>query len=158
MTFDTPALQQSIESFAETYRKSSHHLEFESWLAGSSAHHVREGYHQMSLTPTLFWYDNTHVCDTAHYRDFIFNPQYQMVARGGFVEDKLSPVLKRSVDRLGLREGHSRFGCYILDDHSGYFFTGHLDGGSYRGSERTSTQPSSDSQKNEHTSLQRESG
>jgi hypothetical protein len=47
------------------------------------------------------------------------------------VEDKLSPVLKRTVERLGLKDGHSRFGCYLLDDHSGYFFTGHIDGGSY---------------------------
>lgn len=54
-----------------------------------------------------------------------------MVARGGFVEDKLSPVLKRTVERLGLKEGHSRFGCYLLDDHAGVPFTGHLDGGSY---------------------------
>ena len=54
-----------------------------------------------------------------------------MVARGGFVEDKLSPVIKRTTERLGLMEGHSRFGCYILDDHSGFYFTGHLDGGSY---------------------------
>lgn len=41
------------------------------------------------------------------------------------------PVLKKTLDRLGLREGHRRFGCFLLDDHSGYFFTGHLDGGSY---------------------------
>ena len=54
-----------------------------------------------------------------------------MVAKGGFIEDKLSPILKRTVERLGLRDGHSRFGCYLLDDHSGMFFTGHIDGGSY---------------------------
>ena len=54
-----------------------------------------------------------------------------MVAKGGFVEDKLSPALRRTVERLGLKDGHSRFGCYLLDDHSGMFFTGHLDGGSY---------------------------
>lgn len=56
-----------------------------------------------------------------------------MVVRGGFVEDKkfLSPVITRSVERLGLKEDHSKFGCYILDDHSGFFFTGHIDGGSF---------------------------
>eukprot|EP00957_Ditylum_brightwellii_P143928 10967112-Ditylum_brightwellii.AAC.1 len=86
---------------------------------------------QLSLTPTLFWYDNTHICETSHYRDYIFNPTYKMVARGGFVEDKLSPVITKSVERLGLRDGHDKFGCYIVDDHSGLFFTGHLDGGSY---------------------------
>jgi hypothetical protein len=86
---------------------------------------------QMSLVPTLFWYDNIHICETEHYRDFVFHKPYKMVARGGFVEDKLSPVLKRTVERLGLKDGHSRFGCYLLDDHSGMFFTGHLDGGSF---------------------------
>ena len=90
-----------------------------------------DGSHQLSLTLTLFWYDNTHVCKTSHYRDFVFEPKNHMVARGGFVEDKTSPAIVRNVERLGLREGHSRFGCYLLDDHSGYFFTGHLDGGSY---------------------------
>lgn len=86
---------------------------------------------QCSLTPTLFWYDNIHIVETKHYRDFIFNPKFKMVARGGFVEDKLSPVLVKSVERRGLVEGHRRFGCYLFDDHSGMFFTGHLDGGSY---------------------------
>ena len=79
---------------------------------------------QLSLTPTFFWYDNVHICETAHYRDFIFHPSYKMVAPGGFVEDKVSPVIKKSVERFGLLEGHARFGCYLLDDHSGMFFTG----------------------------------
>jgi hypothetical protein len=87
--------------------------------------------HQLSLTPTLFWYDNTHLCLTSHYRDFIFDPKYRMVARGGFVEDKLSPAITKHVEKIGLTEGHRRFGCYLLDDHSGYYFTGHLDGGSF---------------------------
>jgi hypothetical protein len=86
---------------------------------------------QLSLTPTFFWYDNVHICETAHYRDFVFHPSYKMVVRGGFVEDKLSPVIKKTVERLGLVQGHARFGCFLLDDHSGMFFTGHLDGGSY---------------------------
>ena len=90
-----------------------------------------DGKHHLSLTPTLYWYDNIHVVETSHYRDFIFNPQYRMVSRGGFVEDKLSPLITKSVERLGLKDGHAKFKCYLLDDHSGYFFTGHLDGGSF---------------------------
>ena len=35
------------------------------------------------------------------------------------------------VECLGLRKGHPQFGCYLLGYHSGYFFTGNLDGGSY---------------------------
>jgi len=92
---------------------------------------VVPGKTQMSLTPTLFWYDNVHLAEVAFYSDFIFDPSLKMVVRGGFVEDKLSPVMKKTVDRLGLKDGHSRFGCYILDDHAGAHFTGHFDGGSY---------------------------
>ena len=78
-----------------------------------------------------FWYDNVHIAEVEHYRDFCFEERYRMVKRGGFVEDKLSPVLTGTLERLGLKEGHARFGCYILDDHSGQFFTGHIDGGSF---------------------------
>eukprot|EP00977_Amphora_coffeiformis_P027942 scaffold34666_cov158-Amphora_coffeaeformis.AAC.11 len=115
---------KSIRAYAEAYQGSMQCAKQLSWVQD---HPPPEGKHQLTLTPTLFWYDNTHVCETAHYRDFVFHPKYKMVARGGFVEDKLSPVMKRTTERLGLREGHARFGCYILDDHSGLFFTGHLD-------------------------------
>ena len=54
-----------------------------------------------------------------------------MVNHGGFVEESVSPIIVKAVERLGFAEGHNLFGCYILDDHSGYFFTGHLDGGNY---------------------------
>ncbi len=121
-------LRENILALAETYRGSQQCLDNLEWLKNSQ---VPEDKCQLSLTPTLFWYDNVHICETSHYRDFVFDPQYKMVVKGGFVEDKLSPVMKRTVERLGLKEGHSRFGCFILDDHSGMFFTGHLDGGSY---------------------------
>ena len=122
-----------FEELKKTYRGSHQCITQDEWLQSTILQDVQEdGYHQLSLTPTLFWYDNTHIVETAHYRDFVFNPQYKMVARGGFVEDKLSPCLVRSCERLGLTEGHAKYGCYILDDHSGVFFTGHLDGGSYQ--------------------------
>lgn len=145
-------VRDNINAVVETYRLSSQWLEERERVqllqqqqhnggegdpgndkkeSPSAAAPLPPGKHQMTLTPTLFWYDNVHIAETEHYRDFVFNPKYKMVARGGFVEDKLSPVMKRTVERLGLREGHSRFGCYLLDDHSGMFFTGHLDGGSY---------------------------
>lgn len=31
---------------------------------------------QCTLLPTLFWYDNVHICETAQYRDFVFHPTY----------------------------------------------------------------------------------
>ena len=123
---------QNLETLRETYRRSNQNMNQMEWVQSiQNKDNQLKDCQQLSLTPTLFWYDNTHVVETAHYRDFIFNPKYKMVARGGFVEDKLSPVITRNVERLGLKDGHAKFGCYILDDHSGVPFTGHLDGGSY---------------------------
>lgn len=121
-------LHGNLLALAETYKGSHQFIDNVEWLKASK---IPEDKCQLSLTPTLFWYDNVHICETNHYRDFVFDPQYRMVARGGFVEDKLSQTIKKTVERLGLKEGHSRFGCFLLDDHSGIFFTGHLDGGTY---------------------------
>lgn len=143
MAYPNEKLRENILSLAETYLGSYQNLEQRSWLETRASDGQRDpDKHQLTLTPTLFWYDNVHIAETAHYRDFVFEPSYKMVARGGFVEDKLSPVMKRTVERLGLKEGHSRFGCFLLDDHSGLFFTGHLDGGTYiTSSSRRSTFP-----------------
>ena len=136
-----PNVIKSTAILSQTYMRSSQCRTQQEW---AKMNPPAPGLHQLTLTPTLFWYDNTHICDTAHYRDFVFDPKYQMVARGGFVEDKLSPNIARSVERLGLAKGHARFGCYLLDDHSGTFFTGHLDGGSYlTGKEREDFQMTS---------------
>lgn len=121
-------LRENISALMETYRTSQQNVDHVEWMRSNS---LPAGKWQLSLTPTFFWYDNVHICETAHYRDFIFDPRYKMVVKGGFVEDKLSPVIKKTVERLGLAQGHARFGCFLLDDHSGMFFTGHLDGGSY---------------------------
>lgn len=126
ITFNRRKISDNVKSLIENYWLSSHYAMEQEWRERNP---IPVGKTQMSLTPTLFWYDNVHICETQHYRDFVFHRPFKMVARGGFVEDKLSPVLKRTVDRLGFREGHARFGCYLLDDHSGMYFTGHLDGG-----------------------------
>ncbi|KAG7351801.1 hypothetical protein IV203_007849 [Nitzschia inconspicua] len=124
------SLRDNIMNGVDNYKKGQQYADYVEWMEGNPDA-VPPGKHQMTLTPTFFWYDNVHICETRHYRDFIFDPRYKMVVRGGFVEDKLSPIIKKTVERLGLRDGHSRFGCYLLDDHSGMFFTGHLDGGSF---------------------------
>jgi hypothetical protein len=125
-------LRDNIRVLVDTYRGSQQYADHREWL---ETHPLEPDTCQLSLTPTFFWYDNVHICETAHYRDFVFDPKYKMVVRGGFVEDKLSPVIKKTVERLGLVKGHASFGCYLLDDHSGMFFTGHLDGGTYIDSE-----------------------
>jgi hypothetical protein len=123
-------LRENIQALSETYSASQQNIDHVDWTKSNP---LPPGKWQLSLTPTFFWYDNVHICETAHYRDFIYNPKFKMVVKGGFVEDKLSPVLKKTVERFGLVEGHARFGCFLLDDHSGMFFTGHLDGGTYLG-------------------------
>jgi hypothetical protein len=121
-------LKANIQALAETYRGSPSYTDHLQWKKTKI---LPSGKSQLSLVPTFFWYDNVHIVETIHYRDFIFHPPYKMVVRGGFVEDKTSPMIRKAVERLGLVHGHARFGCYLLDDHSGKFFTGHLDGGSY---------------------------
>jgi hypothetical protein len=141
------SLLRNITAFQQNYYKTEQSIEYVNWKQQQQQQQKndddnssninstdRRRHHQMSLIPTLFWYDNVHICETSHYRDFVFNSQYKMVVRGGFIEDKLSPVIKKTVERLGLAEGFRRFGCYLLDDHSGMFFTGHCDGGSFIGS------------------------
>lgn len=128
VTYITPKVRGSIETNLQKYLTSKQALGQQEWLEKNSND---SGKHQLTLTPVTFWYDNVHIAETAHYRDFVFDPNYKMVKKGGFVEDKLSPVLTRTLEKLGLREGHARFGCYLLDDHSGLFFTGHLDGGNF---------------------------
>ena len=143
MSVNNERVKQNIRALTETYRGSAQAFIERKVTTSHSTLPMNDGNdepiqsppngnkQQISLVPTLYWYDNVHICETRHYRDFIFHPSYKMVAKGGFIEDKLSPILKRTVERLGLRDGHSRFGCYLLDDHSGMFFTGHIDGGSY---------------------------
>ena len=100
-------LRENIQALAETYKGSQQNVDYLEWMESNGP---TPGKWQLSLTPTFFWYDNVHICETAHYRDFVFHSPYKMVVRGGFVEDKLSPVIKKTVERLGLKEGHSQFG------------------------------------------------
>jgi hypothetical protein len=86
---------------------------------------------QATLIPTLFWYDNVHITRTDHYRDWVFEPERKLVKRGGFVEDKLSPKMVDDVKSKGFSEGWSPYGCFLVDDHCGVAFTGHMDGGAW---------------------------
>jgi hypothetical protein len=128
MKLATEKLTSNMLSNAQAYLGSYQYKHEQEWLKDNPVPPCK---HQLSLTPTLFWYDNTHICETAHYRDYIYNDQFKMVNHGGFVEESVSPIIVKGVERLGFAEGHNLFGCYILDDHSGLFFTGHLDGGNY---------------------------
>lgn len=125
---------ESLLTLQKTYMSSESYQAHKEWLVCKQQEQGNDNMTdmtQLSLIPTLFWYDNIHIAETSHYRDLVFDDKSKMVAKGGFVEDKLTQVMVRQVEKLGLVEGHRMFGCYLLDDHSGFFFTGHLDGGRY---------------------------
>ena len=76
-------LKDNLLAVADKYKDTAQCLDQEAWVQRNPL----SGLHQMTLSPTLFWYDNIHLAETSQYRDFIFNPSYKMVSRGGFVEE-----------------------------------------------------------------------
>jgi len=78
-----------------------------------------------SLTPLLQWYDSTHVCSVAHYRTFVYRGG--LVARGGFVEDKLGQYQLKRIKERGLG-AHAEFAQFVLDDGVAAPMVSHLDG------------------------------
>ncbi len=78
-----------------------------------------------SLTPLLQWYDSTHICSMRHYRDFVYRGG--LVARGGFVEDKLGQYQLKRIKERGL-SAHAEFAQYVLDDGIEKPMVSHLDG------------------------------
>eukprot|EP01043_Picozoa_sp_COSAG02_P022893 COSAG02_NODE_1204_length_13898_cov_42.005870_10_plen_424_part_00 len=103
----------------------------------------------LRFVPLLQWYDSTHLCCTKHYRTFVFGRRNgkRLVAKGGFIEDKLSQQQQAEVRIaseapdvlyrgqllvahfvtwglcLQIREGgieaNRDWGTYLLDDGSG---------------------------------------
>ena len=78
-----------------------------------------------SLTPLLQWYDSTHVCSMRHYREFVYRGG--LVARGGFVEDKLGQYQLKRIKERGL-SAHAEFAQFVLDDGIEKPMVSHLDG------------------------------
>lgn len=69
-----------------------------------------------ALFPLLQFYDSTHVALADYYRGFIFARETHLVARGGFVEDKVSNRMMESIKKRGLAGGQRRYGVYLYDD------------------------------------------
>ena len=74
----------------------------------------------LRFVPLLQWYDSTHFCSTAHYRSFVFGRRNgkRLVAKGGFIEDKLSQQQLAEIREGGV-EANRDWGTYLLDDGSG---------------------------------------
>ena len=78
-----------------------------------------------ALTPLLQWYDSTHICSMRHYREFVYRGG--LVARGGFVEDKLGQYQLKRIKERGL-SAHAEFAQFVLDDGIEKPMVSHLDG------------------------------
>ena len=120
------AAHSKTHARAKNYSSSqAMHVENE-WRAQNSQCN-KPNHIQMTLSPLLFWFDATHVCDVKHYRDLISSSKVR-IKRGSFLETRISLALRKSVNENGFREAHPDFGCYLLDEHTGYVFTRHIDG------------------------------
>mmetsp|Transcript_28369 Transcript_28369/g.90265 ORF Transcript_28369/g.90265 Transcript_28369/m.90265 type:complete len:461 (+) Transcript_28369:78-1460(+) len=82
----------------------------------------------LQFVPLIQWYDSTHLCETEHYRRFVFGPR-RLVARGGFIEDKFGQAELADIRSRGVTVAHHEYGTFLA---AGDGFTepcvGHLDG------------------------------
>lgn len=82
----------------------------------------------LQFLPLIQWYDSTHVCETKYYREFVFGPR-KLVAKGGFIEDKLGQEELALIKKNGVEAAHPEFGTFVA---VGPWFpepvVGHLDG------------------------------
>jgi len=82
----------------------------------------------LQFVPLLQWYDSAHVCNVEYYRNFVFGPR-RLVARGGFIEDKLGQAMLSDIRAQGVTAAHSQYGTFIaVGDGFTEPCVGHLDG------------------------------
>jgi len=88
--------------------------------AGDAAGSDGDRASSLRFVPLLQWYDSTHFCSTVHYRSFVFGRRNgkRLVAKGGFIEDKLSQQQLAEIREGGV-EANRDWGTYLLDDGSG---------------------------------------
>ena len=76
------------------------------------------------VVPLVQWYDSTHICETRHYREFVYRGD--LVKKGGFVEDKLGQRQLADI-RDGGMAAHVPYGTFVLDDGLTQPMVSHLD-------------------------------
>ena len=98
-----------------------------------------------SLSPMAFWYDSTHVCETTHYREFVFQETLRRAEKivdvdgsrtrlklGDFVEDTVGHQLLDAVKASGCFESaHAPYGTYLWNDGEAEVHVRHIDGRKY---------------------------
>eukprot|EP00747_Dinoflagellata_sp_TGD_P218825 gnl/TRDRNA2_/TRDRNA2_91028_c0_seq1.p1 gnl/TRDRNA2_/TRDRNA2_91028_c0~~gnl/TRDRNA2_/TRDRNA2_91028_c0_seq1.p1 ORF type:complete len:370 (+),score=55.33 gnl/TRDRNA2_/TRDRNA2_91028_c0_seq1:139-1248(+) len=97
----------------------------------------------IQLRLLLFWYDSTHICQTKHYRYFVFEEPPPMVprrvAKGGFPEDSMGQAMHQEIcaaARNGKwRDVHATYGTYIYVPSDGLPLVGHVRGRRYLSSD-----------------------
>jgi hypothetical protein len=97
------------------------------------------------LEPLAFWYDSTHCCEAAHYREFIFQETLRReegladddstrtrLRLGDFVEDTVGHQLLDAVKAArGFEEAHEPYGTYLWNDGVDEVHVRHIDGRKY---------------------------
>ena len=87
----------------------------------------------VNILVLLFWYVSWHICQTLHYRDFVFTKG--RVPGGGFPEDSLGQGMHAEIWAAAQdgrwREAHSAYGTYIYDADGEGPMVGHLRGRRY---------------------------
>lgn len=85
----------------------------------------------LQLVPLIQWYDSAHVCQTEYYRNFVFDPKRKLVARGGFIEDKLGQFQLADIRSRGVDVAHPQYGTFVAVGPACEFgepLIGHLNG------------------------------
>eukprot|EP00929_Paragymnodinium_shiwhaense_P102014 TRINITY_DN6521_c0_g1_i1.p1 TRINITY_DN6521_c0_g1~~TRINITY_DN6521_c0_g1_i1.p1 ORF type:complete len:574 (+),score=139.59 TRINITY_DN6521_c0_g1_i1:134-1723(+) len=84
----------------------------------------------LQFLPLIQWYDSAHICQVEYYRNFVFGPR-KLVAKGGFIEDKLGQAQLAAIRKDGVEAAHPEFGTFIAvgpPSEFGERVVGHLDG------------------------------
>jgi hypothetical protein len=69
------------------------------------------------LLPMLIWLDSTHIARTQWYSEYVFKTDPPvLVARGGFIEDKLGQQQAKWLEEEGFEAAHARYKTYILPE------------------------------------------
>lgn len=79
--------------------------------------------------PLIQWHDSSHFASTEYYRNFVFGTEEKLVAKGGFIEDKLGQQQGFDLREKGW-SSHAKYGTWLLDDgvYAPARMVGHLDG------------------------------
>ena len=98
----------------------------------NSKEQATNGEHEQHLLPCLKWYDSTHLAYSHFYRNIVFSKELQLVAKGGFIEDKLGQKQRQYYLQHGVKKAINFWKMWIFQDDAPNVvkMVAHLDGSS----------------------------